>query len=315
MERLTIIGSGTMGHSITLCAAWAGLYVNMFGLSDADIAAGMDAIEKKLANMEKSDLLKPGEKEGILRRIMVATSIDSAVKDASFVIECIPEDVKLKNEMFQQLDIKCHPDVVLASNTSGLRLSDISKGTVHSQRILITHFWNPAHLIPLVEVLRSSVTKEVVFQRTMDLLTFMGKKTIEIKKEIEGLVGNRLQFALFREAQHLLDQGIASKEDIDSAVTYGIGRRLSVSGPIMSADLGGLDIFNSVSNNLFRSLSNAKESYPTLRDLVSEVKLGDKSGQGYYQWNDDFSRKMNEIRELELIRLMKEDKLVGNMNI
>jgi 3-hydroxybutyryl-CoA dehydrogenase len=146
----------------------------------------------------------------------------------------------------------------------------------------------------------------------MALLKLMGKKPIEVKKEVPGLVGNRLQFALFREAQYLLDQGIASVEDIDAAVTFGIGRRLAVTGPLMSADMGGLDIFNTVSNNLFKNISNAGESYPALQELVSKKKYGDKSGEGYYQWDERFSAKMNMLREDYLIHLVKDDKSTEN---
>ncbi len=314
MERLTVIGSGTMGHSIALSAAWAGIKVKMNGLTEEDTVAGMDGIRKKLAVLVKNDLIQASEVDGILENIILSSSLDDAIKDTNFIIECIPEDIGLKNELFRQLDLKCKPDIILASNTSGLRLSDIAKGTQHPQRILITHFWNPAHLIPLVEVLRAPVTTEDVFVRTMALLKLMGKKPIEVRKEVPGLVGNRLQFALFREAQHLLDQGIATKEDIDAAVTFGIGRRLSVTGPLISADMGGLDVFNSVSNNLFKDISNAEQSYPALRELVSEKKYGNKSGEGYYQWNERFSAKMNELREKELIRLIKTDKMAGEGN-
>ena len=312
MEKLTVIGSGTMGHSITLSAAWAGINVNMYGLTETDSAAGINAIRKKLEGLVAHDLIHFKEVKGILKNIRLTNSIDDAIREASYIIECVPEDVVLKNNLFNQMDLKCGPDIILASNTSGLRLSDIVSGTRHPERTLITHFWNPAHLVPLVEVLRSPATTEEVFVRTMALLKLMGKKPIEVKKEVPGLVGNRLQFALFREAQYLLDQGIASVEDIDAAVTFGIGRRLAVTGPLMSADMGGLDIFNTVSNNLFKNISNAGESYPALQELVSKKKYGDKSGEGYYQWDEQFSAKMNTLREDYLIHLVKDDKSTEN---
>jgi 3-hydroxybutyryl-CoA dehydrogenase len=314
MESLTVIGSGTMGHTITLSAAWAGVKVKMYGLTEADAVAGMNAIRKKVAVLVLSDLIDACEVEKILGNITLSNSLDHAIKNANFIIECIPEDLGLKNKLFRQLDLQCGPDIVLASNTSALSLTDIAKGTRHPERILITHFWNPAHLLPLVEVLRAPVTTTDVFARTMALLQLMGKKPIVVRKDVPGLVGNRLQFALFREAQHLLDQGIATKEDIDAAVTFGIGRRLTVTGPLMSADMGGLDVFNSVSNNLFKNISNAEQSYSALRELISKEKYGDKSGEGYYQWNEEFSAQMNELRERELIRLIKTDKMAEDVN-
>lgn len=315
MERLTVIGSGTMGHSIALSAAWSGIEVNMYGLTESDTAAGMNGISRKLAVLLINSLICSSEQEEILGKISVGSSLDDSIRDADFIIECIPEDIILKNKLFRQLDLKCGPEVILASNTSGLRLSEIAEGTRYPERILITHFWNPAHLIPLVEVLRASVTRDDVFLRTMSLLQQMNKKAIEVRKEVPGLVGNRLQFALFREAQHLLDQGIATKEDIDAAVTFGIGRRLSVTGPFMSADMGGLDVFNTVSDGLFKSMSNAAQSYPALKELVSEGRYGDKSGTGYYEWDEVFSHRMNQLREQELIRLVKADRSAGEAQV
>ncbi|MES3019247.1 MAG: 3-hydroxyacyl-CoA dehydrogenase family protein [Bacteroidota bacterium] len=308
MERLTVIGSGTMGHSIALSAAWSGVVVRMYGLTHSDTETGMSGIRKKLEVLVINELILPTEADEIVTNITTTNSLDDAIEGSDFIIECIPEDITLKNSLFRQLDLKCDANVILASNTSGLRLSDILQGTKHPERIIIAHFWNPAHLIPLVEVLRSPQTREDVFSRTMALLQFMGKKAIEVRKEVPGLVGNRLQFALFREAQHLLDQGIATKEDIDAAVTFGIGRRLPATGPLMSADMGGLDVFKSVSDNLFKSISNANESYSALNESVAAGKYGDKSGEGYYKWNEAFSAKMNGLREKELIRLIKADR-------
>jgi 3-hydroxybutyryl-CoA dehydrogenase len=141
----------------------------------------------------------------------------------------------------------------------------------------------------------------------MQLMTKMNKKPIEVKKEAPGFVGNRLQFALLREAQHILEEGIASKEDIDAAVIYSIGRRLPITGPILSADMGGLDVYTDISNYLFSHLSNATHATPGLNELVKENKLGNKTGEGYFKWDESFSEKMNNAREKELIRFLKQD--------
>lgn len=307
MERLTVIGSGTMGHSIALSAAWAGMQVKMYGTDQQDIDRGLSGIKNKIKVLRDSDLINEAAVEEILSRIESGRNLDEAIEGASFIIETIPEDLHLKKTLFLELDKKCHPDVILASNTSGLSISQISEGVLNPGRILITHFWNPAHLIPLVEVLRTSVTADQYFERAIAMLNVMGKKAIEVKKEVPGLVGNRLQFALLREAQYLLEQGIASREDIDSAVTFGIGRRLSVTGPLISADMGGLDVFESVSDYLFKDLSNARYS-SGIKQLVGENNLGTKSGQGYYTWGEDQSFALNKRREVELIRLLREDK-------
>lgn len=165
------------------------------------------------------------------------------------------------------------------------------------KRFIITHFWNPAHLIPLVEVVRGEKTSDQTTERAFQLLKAFQKKTIEVKMEISGFIGNRLQYALFREAQFLLELGVATKEDIDAAVTYSIGRRLPITGPLQSADMGGLDVFSTISDYLFSDLSNAKESSPTLKKLVQEQKLGTKTGEGYYKWNTAFSDEVIQKRK------------------
>ncbi|USK38753.1 3-hydroxyacyl-CoA dehydrogenase family protein [Cytobacillus firmus] len=307
MERIAVLGCGTMGHSIALNAAWAGLSVTMQGISDADLEQGWTNMLKKIEVMLNNGILSESEAGHIQENIKMTVSVEEAVQGATFVIEAVPENTQLKIDLFKRLDALCAPDVILASNTSGLSPTEIASETVHSERTVVTHFWNPAHLIPLVEVVRGEKTGDEAVERSFQLLKQMKKKPIEVKKEVPGFVGNRLQYALFREAQYLLEEGIASKEDIDDAVTYGIGRRLPVSGPLMTADMGGLDVFSAISDYLFQHLSSAEESLPTLKKLVSEQKLGDKTGEGYYKWDEAFSKEYNQKREAELIRFLKKD--------
>ncbi|WP_404356299.1 3-hydroxyacyl-CoA dehydrogenase family protein [Cytobacillus firmus] len=307
MERIAVLGCGTMGHSIALNAAWAGLSVTMQGISDADLEQGWTNMLKKLEVMLNNGILSESEAGHIQENIKMTVSVEEAVQGATFVIEAVPENIQLKIDLFKRLDALCDPDVILASNTSGLSPTEIASETAHPERTVVTHFWNPAHLIPLVEVVRGEKTGDEAVERSFQLLKQMKKKPIEVKKEVPGFVGNRLQYALFREAQYLLEEGIASKEDIDDAVTYGIGRRLPVSGPLMTADMGGLDVFSAISDYLFQHLSSAEESLPALKKLVSEQKLGDKTGEGYYKWDEDFSKEYNQKREAELIRFLKKD--------
>lgn len=308
MEKLAIIGCGTMGHSIALSAAWAGIPVRMYGTNEADTKQGELGVMSKLKMLLKHELLSEQELTLIRERIFITTSMDDVLKDCTFVIEAAPENIDLKKNLFLHLDKVLNKDAILASNTSGLSPTDIASVATHPERILVTHFWNPAHLVPLVEVVRGERTNDASLKRTLELLHFMKKKPIEVKKEVPGFVANRLQFALFREAQNLLESGVASKEDIDAAVVYSIGRRLSVTGPLVSADMGGLDVFAAISDYLFPDLSNAEGSFPALKKLVESNKLGSKTGEGYYVWDDSFSEKMNNNREVELIRMIKQDR-------
>jgi 3-hydroxybutyryl-CoA dehydrogenase len=305
MEKPGIIGSGTMGHSIALAAAWAGLPVTLYGLDSSETENAQSAILDKLKMLSRSGLFSPDTIEPIRRRITVTHSIDEIASVSSFIIEAIPEKIDLKKNLFNYLDKICSTDVILATNTSGLSPTMIASDTLNPQRIVACHFWNPPHLIPLVEVIRGEKTSDQTVKRALDLLIFMNKKPILVKKEVPGFVGNRLQFALFREAQYILEQGIASKEDIDAAMTYGIGRRLPVTGPFISADMGGLDVFSAISDYLFNELSNANSSSPGLKKLVGDKKFGAKTGEGYYKWDQSFLEEMNQKREKELIHFLK----------
>jgi len=311
MEKLAIIGCGTMGHSIAVSAAWAGITVQMYGINELELERACSGITSKLNVLFQNGLFSQKESKQIKDRIIASTSIDKVAKNSSFIIEAIPENIDLKKDLFLYLDKICKKKVILASNTSALSPTLIASVSANPERILVTHFWNPAHLVPLVEVVRGKKTNDETVKRALELLLLMKKKPIEVKKEIPGFIANRLQFALFREAQFLLEEGVASREDIDAAVIYSIGRRLSVTGPLASADMGGLDVFSAISDYLFPNLSNAKSSLPILKNLVENNKLGIKTAKGYYTWNRSFSEEMNNSREAELIRFLKKD-LNGN---
>jgi 3-hydroxybutyryl-CoA dehydrogenase len=307
VEKVTILGAGLMGHSIALTAAWSGMNVMMQGIDDKDLERAEQGFKDKLELLAEHDLVHGDDVKLIRNRITTTTSIETAVSEATFVIEAIPENLQLKQDYYHDLDALCKEHVVLASNTSGLSPTEIAKRMNKPERMVVTHFWNPAHLIPLVEVVRGEKTNDETVRRALQLLHAMNKKPIEVKKDVLGSVGNRLQYALFREAQYILEQGIASKEDIDAAVMYSIGRRLPVTGPFMTADMGGLDVFDSISNYLFADLSKADKSLSTMEGLVAQKKYGVKSGEGFYEWDPEFTRSMTKQREKELIRFLKQD--------
>ncbi|MFP3668990.1 3-hydroxyacyl-CoA dehydrogenase NAD-binding domain-containing protein [Priestia aryabhattai] len=306
-EELAIIGSGTMGHSIALSASIAGFNVKIWGIDDSDIQHGKQGIDEKLNLLTMYEVVDSNEIENIKERIYFTNSLRECVNNASFVIEGIPENLYLKQKMFQELDKLCSPNVILASNTSGLSPTDIAALTSYPERTVVTHFWNPGHLIPLVEVIRGEQTSKETVNKSLELLKHMNKKPIVVQKDILGSIGNRLQYALFREAQYILEQGVASIEDIDKAVCYSIGRRLSVTGPFMTADMGGLDVFDSISAYLFPDLSNHNRSFSKMKNLIDEGNYGQKTGKGFYEWSQQQSKKMNKEREQQLIYWLKRD--------
>jgi 3-hydroxybutyryl-CoA dehydrogenase len=308
-EKLAVLGSGTMGHSIALSAAMAGLYVHVWGTNDTDIERGRLGITEKIEVLVENDVISEGKVNAIKSCIHFTDSLDECICDCTFIIEAIPENLDLKQKMFQYLDRMCMDNVILASNTSGLSPTEIATLTLHPERTVVTHFWNPGHLIPLVEVIRGERTSDETVERSLGVLKAMDKKPIVVQKDILGSIGNRLQYALFREAQYILEQGAASMEDIDQAVRYSIGRRLAVTGPFMSADMGGLDVFDSISSYLFPDLGIQQESLPKMRNLVDHNKFGQKTGAGFYEWSAEQSQRMNKEREQELIYWLKKDLL------
>ncbi|WP_338654050.1 3-hydroxyacyl-CoA dehydrogenase NAD-binding domain-containing protein [Sporosarcina psychrophila] len=308
MEKLAIIGCGTMGHSIALSAAWAGIEVKISGMNEQDLATADKGLRNKLTVMVHNDLFNEAMAEEIRMRIEFSTSLEEIVQEATFIIEVIPENSQMKRELYKEIEAICGKDTVLASNTSGFTPTSLAVEMEYPNRFIVTHFWNPGHLIPLVEVVKGEKTDQETIERAMNLLNEMNKKPILINKEVPGFIGNRLQYALFREAQSLLDEGVATKEDIDAAVTYSIGRRLPITGPLMTADMGGLDVFSAISNYLFEDLSNESKSGVHLSNLVNQKKFGDKSGEGFYMWDQETSETINAEREKTLIHFLKNDR-------
>jgi 3-hydroxyacyl-CoA dehydrogenase len=188
-----------------------------------------------------------------------------------------------KKELFGKLD-DCDPDVILASNTSSITITTLTQDMNTAYRVVGTHYFNPAHIMPLVEIHRGKHTSDEVVQMTRDLMLQVGKKPILVRKEIPGFIVNRIQGAIFREISYLLDEGVATPEDIDMAAKAMYGFRLSCVGPMEADDMIGLDTSARVSTNLFKTLSNRTEPSATLLDKVSRGELGIKTGNGWYNY-------------------------------
>ncbi|WP_042479405.1 3-hydroxyacyl-CoA dehydrogenase family protein [Bacillus ndiopicus] len=307
MEAVSIIGCGTMGHSIALSAAWAGMQVKVYGVNKEDIYNAEKGLQQKINILCANDLFDEKKGLSIQQNITLSDRLEDVIMDSSFIIEAIPEVLNLKKEMYKRIESIVNKHVVIASNTSGFKPSLLAEGMQHPERLIVTHFWNPAHLIPLVEVVKGKDTDLETVDRAMQVMKEMHKQPILLQKEIPGFIGNRLQYALFREAQSILDAGVATKEDIDAAVTYSIGRRLPVTGPLMTADMGGLDVFVAISNYLFEDLSVMSQSGTVLTQLVEDGKFGYKNGEGFYNWDIDFATQKNIEREQTLIHFLKND--------
>lgn len=307
IKNISVLGTGTMGHGIALLSAKAGLNVVMYGRSDESLERGFNSIKASLNILIAEGKLDDNSCKEILGKIKGVKTIEEAAKGADFIIESLAEDLELKQEIFTKLDKLCPAEVILATNTSGLSPTAISKNTQYPERILVAHFWNPPQLIPLVEVVPGENTSEIAISTTMEWVNFIGKKSVRMEKECLGFIGNRLQLALLREALYIVEQGFAKPEEVDKAIEYGHGRRLSVTGPICSADLGGLDIFHNISSYLFKDLCNYVEPSKLIKDKIESGKLGSKSGEGFYNWSSEALEKKQKERTEALLYFLERD--------
>lgn len=307
MNQISIIGAGTMGHSIALTVAWRNLSATIFAMDESEVERAAASIQQKVDTLVQAALLSEDDSKQLLRNIRFTTSLMDCIKGTDFIIEAVPEKLEIKKELYQLVEAFIQPHIPIASNTSGIPTSSLSAEMLYPERFIITHFWNPAHLIPLVEVVPGKATSEKTVEQTMDLLEQLGKKAILVRKEVPGFIGNRLQFALFREAQYLMSEGVASKEDIDLAVTHSIGRRLPITGPLMSADFTGLDIVHAISEYLYEDLCSETKPGATTTQLIEKYHLGVKSGQGFYTWDEEEINEISKRREQLLIEFLKLD--------
>lgn len=308
VKRICNLGTGTVGPGITLTFALAGYQVHMYGRSDDSIKRGFEAIKDILKKFEEHAIVQKADTRKILGRIKGVTTLEEAAEGADFVIESIVENLSTKQEVFAEMEKFCSKKTVFASSTSGLIPSAIAENLEHKDRFIVAHFWNPPHLIPLVEVVPGIHTSQKTTAITSELLEKIGKKPVVLKREALGFIGNRLQFAMIREALSLIDSGIATKEAIDATIKYALGRRLSTTGPFESADLSGLDIIYNISSYLFEDLCNSTEVSPVLRETIDAGKLGAKTCSGFYEWTPDSLSKIKKVREENLIEWLDKDK-------
>ncbi len=285
-RNIGVVGGGLMGHGIAYLFAAAGHAVSVFDPSDQI----RSSLPGRLRNIK--DVL--GDDAAVLTRIKVRDTLADAVRNARFVFEAAPEKLELKQRLFAELESLVAPDTILASNSSAIPSTEIGRFLKYRDRVVGTHFWNPPHLVQLVEVIQTEATSDAVVERTMDLLRDAGKIPVHVRKDIPGFIGNRLQHALKREAIALLAAGVADAETIDTVVKTGFGSRLAVLGPLEQSDLVGLDLTLDISNVLVEDLDRTPGAHPLLREKVASGKLGMKAGEGFRRWTP---QQADEVRE------------------
>lgn len=302
IKKIAVLGAGTMGHGIAETFAMFGYPVNLFETSEKMRNSVKDIIRAELDFAAENGLIEKSEVNGILDNITMYDDLKSAVEDVDYVIEATPEIIELKQSLFKEIDGYCKKETIFASNTSSLALNEMMK-TVSEDRkekMMVCHWYNPAHLMPIAELSFFGNMKEETFKEVEKLYNNVGKQTVKVLKDVPGLVANRIQQGVAREVFSLIEMGVALPEDIDKALKFGPAFRYATTGQLEVADMGGLDIWCTVGDNLLSVMDNRKEANPILRQKVSEGKLGLKSGEGFFEYpaekisdiKNDFNKKL-----------------------
>jgi len=273
--RVGIIGAGMMGHALAAIFAAAGSDVTVCEPDKATRSSAPDRIRASL----RAAKLEPAAAD----TIRLVHSLAAVDPECEFVVECVPEDLEIKREVFRDLERRL-PNALLATNTSVLCIREVAKLMKSPERLVGTHWWNPPHLIPVVEVVQGQATRPEYVQWTIALLSAINKSPVHVQKDTPGFIGNRLQHALWREAFALIEEGICDPTTVDFVVRNTLGLKLSVMGPIENADYVGLDLTLAIHEHVFPALSRATTPSPILEHAVQKGKLGAKSGAGIFVW-------------------------------
>ncbi|MBN1332153.1 MAG: hypothetical protein JW971_00165, partial [Synergistales bacterium] len=272
---------------------------------------GYSSIRSYMKVLSQNGLISQKEIPGIMDSIWGVTTLEDVSEGVEFVLECAPEKLELKQDLFMELEQWLDRDVIFSSNTSSLSPTRIAEKMEFPERFTASNFWNPAHLLPLVEIMPGENTSPDTVEKVKTLMERIGKKPVVLTRETPGFIGNRLQFALLREAIAIVESGIASREDVDKAVKYGIGRRLGDTGPLETVDLGGVHVFASICEQLFPFLDNRREAPALLTELRDKGHLGYTTGKGLYEWTSEELERIQRYRQETIIEWMKKDRERG----
>jgi len=302
---VAVIGAGTMGSGIAGEAARAGCRVRLLDVDEDRLAHGMQVLCRAQNVLIDAGTLSERKAEAALKRVTPTTCLETACKGVQLLVEAVSEDLVLKKKLFRRFAALCPAPAILATNTSGLSITRIASAVKRPARVAGLHFWNPPHVVPLVEITQGKKTSAATAKTLRDLCRRLGKRPIVVKCDVPGFVGNRIQFAVLREALHLLEKGVATVEDIDTAMTAGPGLRWAFMGPLRTADLGGLDVFNAISGYLFADLAANKTRAKTLLELVKKGYLGAKTGKGFHRYAGKDMGEAVAKRDRVLLRFLK----------
>lgn len=304
IKKIGIAGGGTMGSGIAQIFAQNGYEVYVTDIAEKYLENTKRIILLNQKTLINEGLLTEDEAQESLKQISFSTD-KKVFADADMIVEAIIEKMDIKQDYWKEVEGIAKDDCIFATNTSGLSINGICQKVENKGRFIGMHWWNPPHIIPLIELVKADDTTEETVQLLKELVAKIGKESVVVLKDVNGFIGNRIQFAVYREALKIVQDGIATVEDVDKAMKYGPGFRYPVLGPFETADLGGLDTFFYISSYLFNELSDEKKPTVLQQELMDNGNLGVKSGKGWYDYSDGKGEEAMARRDKNFFKMLK----------
>ena len=302
LPKSAVAGAGLMGGQIGLILALGSRETVFVSRRRESLDKALEAVRRYAGDLHRHDLLNGETPDAVLARIRVTTDLKDALDGTAFVVESIPEVLETKRELFAQMDALAPRDAILTSNTSGLPISDLSARAGRRDRIAGSHFVQPGHIVPVVEVVRGRDTSDETMDRTCAIWERLGRLPLRVRKDVPGFLINRLQHAVIREAVRLLTEGVASAEEIDLAVQLGLSPRFTTAGPLEQRDINGLNTHVKVASHLWKTLDGWEAPLAYLQAMVARGETGLEAGRGYYDWSGRDPVQVRSEKDEQLIR-------------
>ena len=302
ITRAALIGLGTMGPGIAGRLARGGIDVAAYDQSEAAIERSRSMLATVNGVLDNLEIAPPGKDVG---QVHFVSSLAEAVEHAELVIENVPENIDTKAEVYRAIDPLIGPSVIVASDTSGIPISKLQAFISNPSRMIGMHWSNPPHIIPMIEVIAGEHTDPAIVIRIRDLIRSIGLLPVVVKKDVPGFVENRVLYALLREAVDLVESGVIEPEDLDTCVSWGIGYKIAVVGPMALLDMAGLDIYKSVASFLNADLCNRADLAPLVSEKIAASKLGLKTGEGMFTYEPDSIPGIQAARARKLVAVRR----------